>query len=292
VGWLRATRSRFDGVPQREETRLLALAADQVALAIHREELRREATRAEIARQADALKSALLDAVSHDLRTPLASIRATAGALVDPDVPPSLAAVRAAGVAIEVETTRLDRLVRDVLDLSRIEGGALRPTLEALDLGDAVEPVVERLRPLLGDRPVRIDLPGDLPPIRGDAALIDSIVANLIENAARYAPGPAAVAVSAERLDGAVALIVDDGGPGVSAAAHGRLFDKFFRVDAPRASSRRGLGIGLAVVRGLAEAMGGSVAAETSPLGGLRIRVILPLAAEPPSETVAPSGSS
>jgi two-component system sensor histidine kinase KdpD len=118
-GWLRAQRPLDAGLPSREETRLLALAADQLALALRREDLRRAATQTEIARQSDALKSALLDAVSHDLRTPLASIRAAAGTLVDPELPPSAADARAAGTVIEQEATRLDQLVRDVLDLSR-----------------------------------------------------------------------------------------------------------------------------------------------------------------------------
>jgi two-component system sensor histidine kinase KdpD len=285
LGWLRAQRPAESGLPSREETRLLALAADQLALALRREDLRRAATETEIARESDALKSALLDAVSHDLRTPLASIRAAAGTLVDPDLPPSAADARRAGAVIEGEATRLDHLVRDVLDLSRIEGGGLHPELVALDLRDVVEPIVERLRHALGDREVRVDLPDDLPPVAGDAVLLDAVVSNLIENAARHAPAPAAVAIAATALEeprGSVALNVDDAGPGVAAADRARLFDKFFRVERPGEGSRRGMGIGLAVVRGLTEAMGGTVSADESPLGGLRVAVELPTAEEPP----------
>ena len=284
-GWLRAQRPVDAGLPSREETRLLALAGDQVALALRREDLRRAATETEIARESDALKSALLDAVSHDLRTPLASIRAAAGTLVDPDLPPTAAAARDAGTVIELEATRLDQLVRDVLDLSRIEGGGLRPNLEALDLRDVVEPVVERLRPALGERDVRVALPDDLPPVAGDAVLLDAVVSNLVENAARHAPSPAAVTISARRDNGRVELAVDDGGPGVPPDDLDRLFDKFFRVDRAGEGSRRGMGIGLAVVRGLTEAMGGRVNAERSALGGLRVVVGIPVAAEPPRPT-------
>jgi two-component system sensor histidine kinase KdpD len=283
VGSLRAARRRVSSPPSRETTRLLALAADQLALAIRREELRREATDVEIARQGDALKSALVDAVSHDLRTPLASIRAAAGALTDTDVRIGEDAARAAGAAIDLEAQRLDRLVREVLDLSRIEAGALRPQVEALDLRDVVEPVIDRLRPMLGDRPVTIDLPDTLPPVRADAVLLDTLVANLVENASHYAPEPAAVAVSASAEEGLILIVVEDAGPGVPAEALGRLFDKFYRVER-RGGSRRGLGIGLAVVRGLAEAMGGQVEAGESPLGGLRILVRLPVAEIPPVE--------
>jgi two-component system sensor histidine kinase KdpD len=281
-GWLRAQRPLDAGLPSREETRLLALAADQLALALRREDLRRAATQTEIARQSDALKSALLDAVSHDLRTPLASIRAAAGTLVDPELPPTAADARAAGTVIEQEATRLDQLVRDVLDLSRIEGGGLRPDLEALDLRDVVEPIVERLRPALGAREVRVTLPDDLPPVAGDAVLLDAVVSNLVENAARHAPSPARVAISAHRNGGTVELAVDDGGPGVPPDDLERLFDKFFRVERAGEGSRRGMGIGLAVVRGLTEAMGGRVAAERSPLGGLRVVVDIPVASDPP----------
>ena len=299
VGSVRATRARVSGHPTRETTLLLALAADQLALAIRRDELRREATEAEIARQGDALKSALLDAVSHDLRTPLASIRAAAGSLSDPDMPLAIEAARSAGAAIDLEAQRLDRLVREVLDLSRIEAGALQPNVEALDVRGVVEPVVDRLRPVLAERPVTIDLPDDLPPVRGDAVLLDTIVGNLIENAGRYAPAPAPLAISAAARDGRIQLVVEDGGPGVPTSSLARLFDKFYRVDGAGAGSRRGLGIGLAVVRGLVEGMGGSVEALPSPLGGLRIVLELPVAATPPedgpqnegSSTAAPAGS-
>jgi two-component system sensor histidine kinase KdpD len=290
IGSLKATRARATGHPSRETTRLLALAADQLALAIRRDELRRDATEAEIARQGDTLKSALLDAVSHDLRTPLASIRAAAGSLTDPDMPLTEDQARATGGAIDLEAQRLDRLVREVLDLSRIEAGAIRPNLEALDIRDVVEPAVDRLRTMLGDRPVTIDLPDDLPPVRGDAVLLDTIVGNLVENAARYAPAPAPLAISAVAAADRIRLVVEDGGTGVPARSVGRLFEKFFRVDRSDAGSRRGLGIGLAVVRGLAEGMGGSVEASPSPLGGLRIVVELPVAAAPPVEPTNGAG--
>jgi two-component system sensor histidine kinase KdpD len=283
-GSLRAQRPADAGPPAREQTRLLALAADQLALALRREDLRRSATQTEIARQSDALKSALLDAVSHDLRTPLASIRAAAGTLVDPELPPTAADALAAGTVIELEATRLDHVVRDVLDLSRIEGGGLRPDLEALDLRDVVEPVVERLRPALGERSVRIDVPDDLPPIAADAVLLDAVVSNLVENAARHAPAPAAVAVTARPYDGVIELAIDDAGPGVPPEDLERLFDKFYRVERTGEGSRRGMGIGLAVARGLTEAMGGQAAAEESRLGGLRVVLRLPVAEEPPRQ--------
>jgi two-component system sensor histidine kinase KdpD len=287
IGYVRATRHRSTANPSRATGRLLALAADQLALAIRRDDLRREATEAEIVRQADALKSALLDAVSHDLRTPLASIRATAGSLTDREVPLDLEAARGAGAAIDLEAQRLDRLVRAVLDLGRIEAGALRPDVEALDLRDVVEPAIDRLRSMLGEREILIDLPDDLPPVRADAVLLDTLVGNLLENAARHAPAPAAVSVAARHDRDRLTLVVEDAGPGVPDATLAHLFDKFYRTEQRVRDARPGLGVGLAVVRGFAEAMGGRVAADRGPLGGLRISVELAAVAAPPIETTA-----
>jgi len=286
IGSLKATMRGPGREPDRATTRVLALAGDQLALAIRRDDLRREATEVEIARRADALKTALLDAVSHDLRTPLASIRAAAGSLADPEVAIDAASARATAAAIDVEADRLDRLVREVLDLSRIEAGSLRPELMPLDLADAVEPVVARLRPVLGDRPIRVSIPDDLPPVRADEVLLDGVVSNLVENVARHTAPPATLQISAE-IDGAwVRLAVDDGGPGVPAAERDRLFEKFHRLPTAARGSRRGLGLGLAIVRGMTEAMGGTVMAVQSPLGGLRIEVELPADGAVPTDTV------
>jgi two-component system sensor histidine kinase KdpD len=278
--------------PDRVTTRLLALAADQLALAIRRDDLRREATEVEIARRADALKTALLDAVSHDLRTPLASIRAAAGSLADPDIAIDAPSARATAAAIDAEADRLDRLVREVLDLSRIEAGSLRPELEPLVLADAVGPVVERLRPILGARPITVSIPDELSPVQADAVLLDGLVSNLVENVARHAPEPAALQISAREDAGRIRLAIDDGGAGVPEAERERLFDKFYRAPSAAAGSRRGLGVGLAIVRGMAEAMGGTVTAEQSRLGGLRIEVELPAAAAVPADSAGAAAAS
>jgi two-component system, OmpR family, sensor histidine kinase KdpD len=292
VGTVKATTTAQAREFDRVTTRLLALAADQLALAIRRDDLRREATELEIARRADALKSALLDAVSHDLRTPLASIRAAAGSLVDPDVAVDEASARTTAAAIDVEADRLDRLVREVLDLSRVEAGSLRVDLEPLVLADAVGAVVERFRPLLGDRPIGQDLPHELPPVRADAVLLDAVVANLVENVARHTPPPAPLEISAAAEGELVRLTVDDGGPGVPPAARSRLFAKFQPLPSARTGSRPGLGLGLASVRGMIDAMGGSVEASESPLGGLRITVRLPAVTQQPVEAVASAAAA
>ena len=288
-GSLWASRPSVVGQPDPEATRLLSLAADQLALALRRDRLRQEATTVEVARRSDALKSALLDSVSHDLRTPLASIRATAGNLADPTMSLSPAAVREAADTIDAQAQRLDRLVTSVLDLSRIESGALRPDLEVYDLRELVETAVTRLRPSLDDRPVTVDLPDDLPLVRVDAVLLDSVLANLLENAARHTPPGTAVAIRASRGGpDRITLSIEDTGAGVADVHLPRLFDKFYRVGGAAEGARHGMGIGLSVVRGMMEALGGSAVARRGDRGGLAIDLQLPVAPDPPLETSAP----
>lgn len=284
LGSVWAVRRRSAGRPGRGATRILSLAADQLGLAIRREQLSREATEAEIARQSDALKSALLDSVSHDLRTPLASIRASAGSLMDAAVhwPPEEA--RSLARSIDAEAERLSDIVRNLLDLSRIQAGALVPELEVFELRELVEPVVRRLASLLGERPVTVEVADDLPPVLVDPVLLDAVMSNLLENAARYSVRTAPVRITARTGGfGYVEMVVEDGGPGVPAMALDRVFDKFFRVGRPGEGARRGLGIGLTIVRGFVEAMGGHARAGRSELGGLAVHLTLPIAPAPPS---------
>jgi two-component system sensor histidine kinase KdpD len=275
LGTLVGLRDRAHGDPTRVETRVMALAADQVAISLRRDQLRQTATELEIARETDHLKTALIDSVSHDLRTPLASIRATAGGLADPYVEWTDESRRQAATVIDAEAARLDRLVSGLLDLSRIASGAVHPDLEPHELWAIVEPVVDRLRGALGERPVRIDIPADLPPVLTDAVLLDVVVTNLLDNVASHARSDVPLSISAAAEDGTVRLVVEDGGPGVPPEILGTLFERFRRVPPRAEGSRRGLGIGLSVVRGLVEAMAGTVSATASPLGGLAVTVRL-----------------
>jgi two-component system sensor histidine kinase KdpD len=275
IGSLWATRPPTDPFPGRSHSRLMAAAADQLGQSVVRDRLAAEATALEVARQGDALKSAVLDSVSHDLRTPLAAIRAAAGNLMDPDVVLKPEEARAIAGSIDLEAQRLSRLVRNMLDLGRIEGGALHPSLELYDLADLVDPVVERMTPSLAPAHVNVDVPAELPAVQVDAIFVDQILTNLLENAARYAAGKQ-INVSAKAVGDQVWLIVADAGPGVPAAVLPHLFERFYR--APRRQGSRsegGSGIGLAVVKGLTEAMGGSVLARPSSMGGLEVVVRL-----------------
>jgi two-component system sensor histidine kinase KdpD len=275
LGTIVAQRDRQLGDPSRSETRVLSLAADQIAVSLRRDQLRQAATDLEVAHQTDVLKTALIDSVSHDLRTPLASIRATAGGLADPDVPWNDEARRGAARVIDAEAARLDRLVSGLLDLSRISSGGVHPDLEPHELWSVVQPAVDRLRPSLGHRTLRMDVPDTLPPVLADAVLLDVVVTNLLDNISAHSAADAAVQIRATEDDRMVRLIVEDGGPGVPAEVVGSLFDRFRRGPTGRQSARRGLGIGLSVVRGLVEAMSGQVTAERSPLGGLAVTVRL-----------------
>jgi two-component system sensor histidine kinase KdpD len=287
LGSLWTLRQKALGAPAREETRLLAAAADQVGQAVERDRLRVEATSVEVARRSDALKSALLDSVSHDLRTPLATIRAAAGSLMNDGVGsdgslPFRRPDRAdAASVIDRQAEYLDRLVTNLLDMSRIESGALRPELRPILLDDAVADTVERLGPVAASRIVTTDIPEALPPVLVDEVYLDAIVTNVLENAIAYSPSGAPIVVrAAERVGGTVRLTIEDGGDGVPPAALDRLFDKFYRVSTAGTAAWRGSGMGLAVVRGLAEASGARVGARRSDLGGLAIDIDLPMAVE------------
>jgi two-component system, OmpR family, sensor histidine kinase KdpD len=275
LGSIVALRDRARGDPSRSETRVLALAADQIAASLRRDQLRQTATDLEVARQTDGLKTALIDSVSHDLRTPLASIRATAGGLADPDVPWTDDARQAAASVIDSEAARLDRLVGGLLDLSRIASGGVHPDLEPHELWSIVQPAIDRLRPSLGERTITVDVPDTLPPILADAVLLDVVVTNLLDNVSAHAALDAPVSVRASEDRDMVRLVVEDGGPGVPAEALGTLFERFRRSPRRTEGSRRGLGIGLSVVGGLVEAMAGQVSAERSELGGLAVIVRL-----------------
>jgi two-component system sensor histidine kinase KdpD len=280
-GSLWAVRQRAADPLTRADNRILAAAADQVGQALEQDRLAEEARAAEVARRSDALKTALLDSVSHDLRTPLATIRAAAGTILEgADAVPEADRL-ASAEAIDREAEHLNRLVTNLLDLSRVESGALRAELEAVDVADVLKPMLLRFRARLGERLLDLDLPDDLPPARADAVFLDQVVSNLLENEVKFVTAGGRIRVRTAAQNGFVRLSVDDSGPGVPVDALHRLFDKFYRTDTAGGSARPGTGIGLAVVRGLAEAMGGSVQARASDLGGLGIDVDLPAAVSP-----------
>jgi two-component system sensor histidine kinase KdpD len=228
-----------------------------------------------------------LNAVSHDLRTPLASIIAAAGSLSQEDVAWSRNDVREFGRAIEGEARRLNRIVGNLLDLSRLRAGALVPQLGWYDLGALVDDVVGRLRPDLAGRAVSLDLASDLPPICLDYVEIDQVLHNLLENAAKYAPAGSPVEIAVRRQPEEVVVEVADRGPGLPPESLARVFEPFFR--AGDGEGPKGTGLGLAVARGLVEAHGGRIWAENRAEGGSRFAFTLPLHALADTRSPAPT---
>jgi two-component system sensor histidine kinase KdpD len=266
--------------PDAAATRLLETAARQLALVVERERLRAEATEAEVLRRTNQLQTALLNGVSHDLRTPLAGIIASAGSLRQTDVAWTAEDRAAFAENIEAEATRLDRIVGNLLDLGRLEGGALHPARDwhdpALVLADAVDHVSARD----GGARFELDLPADLPPVLLDPVEIDQVVTNLLENAQRHGAPSSTVTVRARMQDGELRVSVEDSGPGVPEESLARIFDPFYRTASDGRSA--GSGIGLAVARGLVAAHGGRIWAENRPEGGARITFTIP--SPPPPE--------
>ncbi|HEU0244301.1 MAG TPA: DUF4118 domain-containing protein [Candidatus Limnocylindrales bacterium] len=280
VGWIHATRVAGDPMPGRGARRLLTLAADQLGIAHRRDELRAEATAAEVARQSDALRGAILDSVSHDLRTPIASIRALAGGLADPATSPDLPTVRATAAEIDAQGARLADLVNGLLDMGRIQAGAVRAELRPYDLRELVETTLRRAAVEPGAPSPVVDVPDDLPPVLADAVLFDGAFGNVIANAAAHAPGAAARVTARVAPDAGIVLAVDDAGPGVPDETLSRVFERFYRGAEATPGARRGLGMGLAIAKGFTEAMGGSILASRSELGGLRVELHLLAAGE------------
>lgn len=285
AGQLVVVRRRGTRPLGERDSRFLGVVATQLASLAERAELQLDATEAEVLRQANELKTALLNAVSHDMRTPLASIKASAGSLQQHDVAWTDADREEFAQAIEQQADRLDRIVANLLDLSRMEAGALRPQRSLHDVGALVEDVLERLRDQTARHPIVVSIQPDLPPVSLDYIQIDQVLSNLVENAAKYAPAGTPIDVTARRIGDAIEIEVADRGPGVPADAVPRLFEPFFRVR--HSGAPTGLGLGLAVAKGLVQAHGGRISVRGREGGGSRFGFTLPTA--PPVPTAEPT---
>ncbi|MER5806520.1 ATP-binding protein, partial [Streptomyces mirabilis] len=245
------------------DRRVLAAFAAQAAVVLDRQRLQHEADQAKELAEGNRIRTALLAAVSHDLRTPLAAIKAAVSSLRSDDVAWSEEDQAELLEAIEEGADRLDHLVGNLLDMSRLQTGTVTPLIREIDL-DEVVPMA------LGGVPedsAELDIPETLPMVAVDPGLLERAVANLVENAVKYSPTDEPVLVSASAMANRVEVRVVDRGPGVPDEAKDRIFAPFQRYgDAPRGA---GVGLGLAVARGFAEAMGGTLNAEDTPGGGL-----------------------
>jgi two-component system, OmpR family, sensor histidine kinase KdpD len=244
-----------------DQRRLLDALSDQTALAIERINLAEDLDRAKITAETDRLRSALLTSLSHDLRTPLASILGSATSLDSYGQQLDEPTRKELTGTIREEAERLNRFIANLLDMTRLESGAIAPRLGPVDLAELVGSALERTGKILSAHHVKLDIPADLPMLELDPVLFEQVLFNILDNAAKYAPAGSLIRVEARDDVGGVHLSVIDEGPGIAPADLERIFDKFYRVHA-QDRQRAGTGLGLAICRGFIEAMGGSIVAE------------------------------
>jgi two-component system sensor histidine kinase KdpD len=242
---------------------ILSALASQLATAVEARRLQAEADRAEELAAANELRGALLQAVSHDLRTPLAGIKASISSLRQRNITWSTEQVDEFQQTIEEETDRLDALIENLLDMSRLQSGTVRTSVTAVPLSGVVLTAVATL----GERAnrVTVDVDEGLPPVTADRALLERVVANLVDNALKMSPPDSTVRVEAGTVPTGVDLRVVDRGPGIRAADRERVFEPFQRTT----DHGTGVGLGLAITRGFLDAMGAEIALEDTPGGGL-----------------------
>jgi two-component system sensor histidine kinase KdpD len=273
-----------------EQRDLLEALGRNAAVALDRVHLAEEARRAALRAKTEELRSGLLSSVSHDLRTPLAAITGAGTLLLDEGVTdPSLRRELTATVVEEAE--RLERLVSNLLDMTRLESGVVEPRREWVPLVEVVGAAMNRLERVLAGRPVSIALPEDLPLLSIDPILVQQLLVNLLENAAKHTPPGTEVSVTAAREGGTLVVEVADGGPGLPPGEEERVFERFHRAAGPGV---RGVGLGLPIARAIAQAHGGRLTAANRPGGGALFRLTLPLAAPPapsPEPAVDPGDS-
>jgi two-component system sensor histidine kinase KdpD len=263
-----------------ETGQLAGAFASQAALAVERAMLAKEARQAWERVEAEFLRNTLLSGVSHELRTPLAAITGAASALIETGSQLTEDLRRELLETIYSESERMERLISNLLDMTRLESGGLRLKQEWQPVQDVVGAALRHLDRRLRGRKVRTSLPEDLPLVNIDGVGIEQVLTNLIDNAVEYSPADSPIEISARCERGSVVIEVADRGPGLPAGVESRIFEKFFRAHPDQ--TRRGIGLGLAISKGLVEAHQGSIAAMNRPDGGALFRVMLP-ATKPPT---------
>jgi two-component system sensor histidine kinase KdpD len=260
-----------------DQQRLLDSLADQAALAIERIGLARDLHKARLQAETDRLRSALLTSISHDLRTPLASILGSATSLRSQDAILDRATKEALLGTIIEEADRLNRFIGNLLDMTRLESGALKPRSALAELSDVIGAVLRRASKILAEHRVEVDLPPGLPMLALDVVLFEQVLFNLLDNAAKHAPAGSLITIKASHGGDSVTLRIMDEGEGIPSADVDRIFEKFYRSGG--ADRRRvGTGLGLAICRGFVEAMGGTITARNrSDRQGAMFIIVLPV---------------
>jgi two-component system sensor histidine kinase KdpD len=257
-----------------EDERILEAFARELTASVHLGELEAEAEAAGAVSAANELRAAILGAVSHDLRTPLSAIKASVTSLLQRDVDWTPEARQEFLETIDEETDRLNALVGNLLDMSRVQAGALEITPTPVGLDEVLPAALNSVG--APDGSVQLDVPETLPRVLADRGLLERALANVIANAIRFSPPESPARVSAGVVDGIVDVRVVDRGPGVPPAQRDRLFKPFQRLG--DSGQSEGVGLGLAVAKGFVEAMGGEIEADDTPGGGLTIVARLPVA--------------
>ena len=256
-----------------EQQRLLETMLNQTALAIERVRLAQAAQNAQIKAETESVRNSLLAGISHDLRTPLSSIVGASSSLAEDDGRLDARARRELARTIYDEAQRMTTLANNILDMARLEAGAVSLHRDWYPLEEIVGSVLTRLRAPLAARPLEVRLPRELPLLKLDTVMIGQVLVNLIENALKYTPEGSPLEVSAEIAPREVTVAVADRGPGIPAGLEERLFDKFYRAAPEGAQS--GVGLGLTISRAVVEAHGGRIWAENRPGGGAVFRFTL-----------------
>jgi two-component system sensor histidine kinase KdpD len=269
-----------------EQYRLLETCAGVIAQALERDQIALEAHEAKMQTEAERLRNSLLSAVSHDLRTPLAAIAGASSTLVAEQETLPLATRRELAESIFAETDRLNRLVANLLDMTRLEGGVMTVHKEGQSLEEIIGVVLRRLTGRLAEHVVTTNLPADLPLVPCDDVLIQQVFMNLLENAVKYSPIGSGIEISAHVAGRNVIVAVADQGLGLTPGDEQRVFDKFYRVDPSGAPG--GVGLGLAICRGILDLHNGRVWAENRPTGGAVFQFSLPLTL-PTTEAPSPA---
>lgn len=279
-----AVRPRAERRLVGEQRELLDALGRQAAVALDRIRLADEARRAALRAKTEELRSGLLSAVSHDLRTPLAAITG-AGTLLLEDGTTDPALRRELTATVVEEAERLERLVSNLLDMTRLESGVVEPRREWVPLVEVVGSAMNRLERSLGGREVTIDIPDAVPLLSIDPLLVQQLFVNLLENAAKYTPPGSEIEVRAMREGGTLVVDVADRGPGIPPGEEERVFERFHRAARPGV---HGVGLGLPIARAIAQAHGGRLTASNRPGGGALFRLTLPIL-EPPAAPPDPA---
>jgi len=263
-----------------EQQKLLETFTRQIAQAITRVRLAEQTRNTQLQVEAEQLRNSLLSSISHDLRTPLATIVGSSSALAENDGSLTPADQQELSNAIYGEAQRMSNLVNNILDMARLDAGVVELDKQWHPMEEIIGTVLTGLQKRLEGREVKVSIPPGIPMIYADSVLIEQVLINLLENAVRYTPAGSPLQISVEITPFAVEVFVADRGPGVPKGMEARIFEKFYRVR--QESAQSGVGLGLAICRAIVEAHGGTIQAQNRAIGGAIFSFMIPVEQQPP----------